>query len=238
MPVLNDHTAYGNLSLPDQINQLLSTMPESVRNACTLVTLRKNSVVVKAKDPSANVYLILSGRMGALAEFPTGINYSFTEFTPFDMIGELEAITGDLQYAVTVKAITNCKALCMPKEVFLDWLRQCSDTSFAICRLVTQKLFKQLKADRSFLFLDSIDRLIVHLITAYEKRSVNSVLHLTSTRQQIADEIGFCTKTVNRCIKRLDQSGYITLAHSKIMVNQNQYDQLVSLMSTKEVDRR
>lgn len=226
--IYND-TLYNETTLPAPIKYLLQHMPEAIRNAAAWVTLRKNSIIVKANDPSTYVYLVLSGRMEALAEYSSGINYSFTEFTAFDIIGEMEAITGDPHYAVTVKAQTTCKTIRLSKEAFLDWMRQSSETSFMFCQLVTIKLFSQIKADRNFLFLDSIDRFILHLIACYQKRNVDSTLFLKSTRQQIADEIGFCTKTVNRCVKRLAQKDCLTLEHNKIVVSQEQYEKLKSL---------
>jgi CRP/FNR family cyclic AMP-dependent transcriptional regulator len=226
---LPNDTLYNELILSTPIKHLLQHMPETIRNAAAWMTLRKNSIIVKANDPSAYVYLVLSGRMEALAEYSSGINYSFTEFTAFDIIGEMEAITGDPHYAVTVKAQTTCKTIRLSKEAFLDWMRQSSDTSFTLCQLVTKKLFSQIKADRNFLFLDSIDRFTLHLIACYQKRSVDSTLLLKSTRQQIADEIGFCTKTVNRCVKKLAQKGYLTLEHNKIIVSQEQYEKLNAL---------
>jgi CRP/FNR family cyclic AMP-dependent transcriptional regulator len=226
---LYNDTIYNELTLSTPIRHLLQHMPEAIRNAAAWVTLRKNSIIVKANDPSAYVYLVLSGRMEALAEYSSGINYSFTEFTAFDIIGEMEAITGDPHYAVTVKAQTTCKTIRLSKEAFLDWMRQNPDTSFTLCQLVTKKLFSQIKADRNFLFLDSIDRFALHLIACYQKRSIDSTLFLKSTRQQIADEIGFCTKTVNRCVKKLAQKGYLTLEHNKIVVSKEQYEKLNAL---------
>lgn len=224
-----DATSYNELTLSAPARQLLQNMPEAIRNATTWVTLRKNSILVKANDPSIYVYLVLSGRMEALAEYSSGINYCFTEFTAFDIIGEMEAITGDPHYAVTIKTLTTCKAIRLSKEAFLDWMRQSPDASFALCQLVIKKLFSQIKTDRNFLFLDAIDRFALHLIACYQKRSVDSTLFLKSTRQQIADEIGFCTKTVNRCVKRLSQKGYLTLEHNKIVVSKEQYEKLNAL---------
>ncbi|GMA97955.1 Crp/Fnr family transcriptional regulator [Pelosinus sp. IPA-1] len=224
-----DVTSFNELTLSAPVRQMLQHMPEAIRNASSRVTLRKDSILVKANDPSDYVYLVLSGRMEALAEYSSGINYSFTEFTAFDIIGEMEAITGDSHYAVTIKAQTTCKTICMSKETFLDWMRQSPDASFTLCQLVTKKLFSQIKTDRNFLFLDAIDRFVLHLIACYQKRSVDSTLFLKSTRQQIADEIGFCTKTVNRCVKRLSQKGYLTLERNKIVVSKEQYEKLTAL---------
>lgn len=229
MSVMNDPLAPYELDLPASIKQLLQNMLKVTGDAAVWVTLRKNAPIVKAHDPSTLVYLVVSGSMEALAEFPSGIHYSFSKFTAFDMIGELEAITGDGQYAITVKALTTCKAFCLSKEAFLDWLRQCPDASLTVCSLLAEKLFLQLKVNRSFLFLDSIDRFSLHLIACYQRNNKNTKLCLNSTRQQIADEIGFCTKTVNRCVKRLTEQGYISLEHNKIVVDQEQYQRLVAL---------
>lgn len=224
-----DITSFNELPLTVPVQQLLEHMPEAIHNAAACITLRKDFILVKANDPSSYVYLVLSGRMEALAEYSSGINYSFTEFTAFDLIGEMEAITGDPFYAATIKAQTTCKVIRLSKEAFLDWMRQSPIASFTLCQLVIKKLFSQIKTDRNFLFLDAIDRFTLHLISCYQKRSIDSTLFLKSTRQQIADEIGFCTKTVNRCVKRLSQKGYLTLEHNKIIVNAKQYEQLTTL---------
>jgi len=223
-----------NLAIPESIQHLLQHMPQHVKAACTLVTLKKGSVLVKASEASSYVYLIISGRLVALAEYPTGINYSFAEMTSFDIVGEMEALIGDSCYAVSVKAETNCKAIRMTKETFLDWIRQNAEFSFAICQLVTKKLFNQVKAHRNSLFLSATDRLVLHLIDCYKRQHEEATLHLQSTRQQISDEIGFCTKTVNRCLKKLHQGGYLLLNRSHISISPLQYKKLAALM-TKQI---
>ncbi|EGO64242.1 Crp/Fnr family transcriptional regulator [Acetonema longum] len=229
MTASNDPLFQYESDLPVPIRQLLQNMLKVCGDAAVWVTLRKDTPIVKGHDPSTLVYLVVSGQMEALAEFPSGIHYSFSKFTAFDMVGELEAITGDGHYAITVKAQTTCKAFCLPKETFLDWLRQCPSDSLTVCSLLAEKLFAQLKANRSFLFLDSIDRFALHLIACYQQQNLDSSLCLSSTRQQIADEIGFCTKTVNRCVKRLAEQGYISLERNKIVVDQEQYQRLLAL---------
>ncbi len=52
-------------------------------------------------------------------------------------------------------------------------------------------------------------------------------------RQQIADETGFSTKTVNRSIRKLSDNGLVTLDGRKIIISESQYEQLLALIDKK-----
>lgn len=67
--------------------------------------------------------------------------------------------------------------------------------------------------------MDGKDRLMVHLIRKFEQRQpLPQALELRQTRNQMADEIGFSVKTLNRSITKLEELGMIRLQRGKVVI--------------------
>jgi CRP/FNR family cyclic AMP-dependent transcriptional regulator len=67
----------------------------------------------------------------------------------------------------------------------------------------------------------------------YRKHAKNKTCTMQIKRQQIAEETGFSTKTVNRSIRKLSDNGLVTIDGRKIIISERQYNQLLELIDKK-----
>ena len=87
-----------------------------------------------------------------------------------------------------------------------------------------RRLITQTAEARKYLFMEGKDRLMVHLIRKFEQRlPTPQVLELRHTRSQIAEEIGFSVKTLNRSVQKLEELGFIRVQHGKILIPEEGY---------------
>lgn len=86
------------------------------------------------------------------------------------------------------------------------------------------RLITQTAEARKYLFMEGKDRLMVHLIRLYEQHQpLPPILELRHTRSQMAEEIGFSVKTLNRSVKRLEELSLIQVQKGKIVIPQAGY---------------
>ena len=48
------------------------------------------------------------------------------------------------------------------------------------------------------------------------------------TRPAISEEIGFCTRTVNRSLRKLAEEGFVTIQRGKVRLTAKQYEMLTT----------
>ena len=89
------------------------------------------------------------------------------------------------------------------------------------------RLITQTAEARKYLFMEGKDRLMVHLIRLFEQRQPQpDCLELKKTRQQLAEEIGFSVKTLNRSIKHLEEMGLIQVRKGKVVIPREGFCQM------------
>ena len=73
-------------------------------------------------------------------------------------------------------------------------------------------------------FIQAGERLMLYLIRKYERHGrADNTCSLKQTRSQMAEEIGFSIKTMDRSIKKLEEDGMLRLEKGKIQVDQSGY---------------
>ena len=73
-------------------------------------------------------------------------------------------------------------------------------------------------------FIQAGERLMLYLIRKYERHGrADNTCSLKQTRSQMAEEIGFSIKTMDRSIKKLEEEGMLRLEKGKIQVDQSGY---------------
>ena len=86
------------------------------------------------------------------------------------------------------------------------------------------RLLSQTAEARKYLFMDGRERLMLYLIRKYERHGhADNTCSLKQTRSQMAEEIGFSIKTMDRSIKKLEEEGMLRLEKGKIQVDQSGY---------------
>ncbi|WP_312641472.1 Crp/Fnr family transcriptional regulator [Hydrogenoanaerobacterium sp.] len=213
--------------------ELIKNMPEPIEEKVRIIKKSAGDILVRMQDTAKNVYILLEGDIKAMNQQVSGAVYVFATFSAPSLFGEFEAFSQCSYYRGTLTCVTKCTLAVMPTEAYLNWMRKDHEALFQRTQQITKQLVDQAGSERNFLFFTGKDRLVAFLISCYQKTQVNGMCHIKVTRQQIADETGFCVKTVQRGLNQLKRKGMLTFDRREIVINQEQYRQLDELASEK-----
>lgn len=206
---------------------LFRNCTEEVKYYMSLVEVEPGRTFIKAGSDCTHIFLILSGKVTGV-EWPTHErSYPFKDFGPGDFFGEIERFAGLPQYRISIVAATRCQVLTIPADAYMDWMRMDVDALFLRTQENMHRLITQTAEARKYLFLEGKDRLMVHLIRLFEQHQpLPQLLELKQTRTQMAEEIGFSTKTLNRSIKRLEELSLLQIHRGKVVITLEGYQQM------------
>lgn len=205
------------------LSGLLQSMPAGVLENCRLLYRKKETTIMQVGDMAESAYLLIEGEVKIMNELPNGVVYSFGKLYAPGILGENELLANFPCYRGTVVCETDCKFIYLSKGDFLLWLRKSPEALYQITVEIIKRNASQVSHDRAFLFSTGEDRLAYLLARYYEVKAENDVCILKIPRSQLADEIGFCVKTVDRCIRKIKKSGLINQRGMKITITKEQY---------------
>lgn len=179
--------------------------------------------IIRQDDACGHVYVLLEGRVAASGIQPGYTNYAFSEFDAVEFFGEYEILSGAPRFLAQVRAKTGCRLLRIPASGYMQWVMSESAVLLGRCRRVLKGLIDQAARERSFLFLDSDSRLMQFLTLYYERNPAKGRAVVDMTRAAICEETGFCVRTANRSVKRLEEGGLLSIRKGKITLTARQY---------------
>lgn len=217
----------------EYMNLLFQNCTEEVLYYMTLMEIEADTTLIKAGDKCSNIYIVLSGKVTGI-DWPINERaYSFKDFGPGDFFGEIECFADLSNYRISVVTVTKCKVLVIPAPFYMDWLRRDVEALFSRAKVNMRRLITQTTDARRYLFLEAKERLVLYLIRKYEQKQSNGKsveLNLSQTRNQLAEEIGFSIKTLNRNVKILEERGYIQMNKGKISITEESYQRMKAHM--------
>ena len=216
----------------EYLQQLFKHIPISSRS-CHVIKMKADTKFVSANDLCNAIWILVEGHVRVMEEQISGDVYIFSEFHAPELFGEMEGIAGNSSYKATLVTSTDCQFIVLPMENYLNWIRNDSEALFSRARAIMSDILKQAKNERTYLFLDGIDRLVLYMTKYYQEHAKDKICIIQTKRQQIAEQTGFSMKTVNRSIKKLSDDGLISKAGGKIVISERQYEKLLELMDKK-----
>lgn len=209
--------------------QLFKDIPKS-NSSCRLAEIKANTKFISANEPCHSLWILIEGRVRATEEQISGEVYVFTEFQAPELFGEMEGLAGISYFRVSLETVSDCKFIVLPMNSYLNWIQHDAEALFLRTRAILSRTLEETRDNHTYLFLDGLSRLILHFTQYYRKFATNDICIMQIKRQQIADATGFSTKTVNRSIKKLSENGLISVVGRKIIISNNQYQQLLDLV--------
>jgi CRP/FNR family cyclic AMP-dependent transcriptional regulator len=208
----------------------LQNMPEDIKQHLIIKRVSANTAIMRKGEHVQYVYILLKGSVKISNEFLDGHRYSFAERSTPSLIGEIETLSGQQEAAATVETITECDLFSLSSSMFLRWIKSDMELLFLITQLMATRLYPTSNNNGTIKFTPALEKMINFLLnTRPQNINKQKKFHLSKTRQQIADEIGTCTKTVDRCIEILKTKKMISLLHGKIQINDSQWEKLEQL---------
>jgi Cyclic nucleotide-binding domain./Bacterial regulatory proteins, crp family. len=208
----------------DMLVNLFKNAPSYITERSVIKNLLPGQTLLYADHKADAVFFHITGRLAGADTFNTGVIYNFIELHPVNIIGEFEAFSSTSNYLINIRAITRATLIDINLNDFLMWMQTDIGALNIICRLLALKLSKELKTNREYLFLNSYERLMLYIYEYVKESNQNStVTTIHKKHSEIADEIGFCVKTINRTITKLEDDGLISFGRNNIKVTSEQF---------------
>jgi CRP/FNR family cyclic AMP-dependent transcriptional regulator len=216
-----------------RIERILIKMPVDTRPKCTIRKFPPQSGIVRKSYDCKYVYILLKGEVKVINEFENGTTYTIASMVPINFIGELEALSGQSVYALTVKTITDCITLRLPFQDFIKWLESDAVMLMMIAKVLAKKMYPTSYESGNPTNHSSLFKLQSYLVEYYQKNAIqrDQPLPVKKNRQYIADEIGISVKSVNRSLEKLKEQGLVTVEKGKVHLSKEQYLEMTSLIS-------
>lgn len=220
---------FNELPLPKRsaMEALFQNCTEEVKYYMSIIEVEAGKTFIRAGEPCSSIFIVLSGKVTGI-EWPMHDQaYPFKDFGPGDFFGEIECFAGLEKYRVSIIASTNCRLLSIPVSCYMDWMHMDVDALYMRTHENTRRLILQTAEARKYLFMDGKERLMLHLIRKYEQKlPLPPFRDFRQTHSQLAEEIGFSVKTLNRSIKKLEEMGILQLQKGKIHIEKEGYLQM------------
>lgn len=197
--------------------------PEEVLSTMTLETRKINRLLAEENEFVEKVYVLLEGQVKAVDFRVKGTSYEYAHFGSVTMLGSMECLFDLDRYATTLMTHTACTLVSIPKAVFEKWLKSDPCVMLKETARMRDYLLEGGRESRMMLMLSGTERLVYLLIKKCEQMGRREEYILAVNRQELAEQSGSSVKTVNRSMKKLEESGMVLRVGHKVKVAQNQY---------------
>lgn len=184
---------------------------ESLAQSMRVREYAPKQIVLSRKEPSKDVYFVLSGTVKATFYSAAGKEVTFQELGSGDMFGELSAIDGEAR-GNHVETRTPATIAWLPEQAFWTMLGDYPEVRAAILRRLTGLVRYLCEKIIDITILRVKDRVCIELVRlarATSDENQNVLIAKPPTHEQIAANVGSDRVTVTKVIKRLDNDGLI-----------------------------
>lgn len=207
------------------VRNVFANCPQDIKDSMRVLEVEKGRNFIDAGTECKQVFLILKGKACGIDMQIQGKMYRFKDFKPGRFLGEFECIADIPNYAITVQAVTKCTLLVMTSQQYLKWIKSDGQALFLRMKQLLFELTNQTRDDRRFFLSTCKERMIQYLVEYFEKEKQNRI-RIRKSRDELANEIGFVVRTIDRNVKKLADEDYISLHAGKIYVSKEQYEKL------------
>lgn len=217
----------------EQFEEYFKGAPLWLLEAFQIEELPKDTVFIREGEPADTIFFIGRGIIEATDYRVYGTPYNYMQFDRVYAFGGMEFIMDLPIYKTTLRTITKCTIIRLPRAKFEKWMYSDIQALKHEAKLVGEYLLKEGRNNRLFLFLQGADRLALLFVERYERYGRNGLLRVKESRQSLADETGLCLKSVSRGVKKFEDEDLITKEGNRILINQSQYERLREMISEK-----
>ena len=179
------------------------------------------------------VYILVEGVVKATDYRVQEIAYDYARFYPVEVFGAMEFLMGYEEYKTTLITETDCRFLRVSKDQFAKWMLTDIHAVLEQVKAMSVYLLEQVRKERLFLFLQGADRLFLLFMQIYQKSARHKVCRIRLTRKDLSNSTGLCIKTINRCVKKMEEDGYISREGRTIVIDRDQYQRIKAVVSEK-----
>lgn len=218
----------------DYLNRYLSNTPRWVLESVQVLKKGKDTVFVEENTPADYIYILADGIVRAIDYRFQGVAYEYMWFYAVKTFGTMETMLNIPLYMTTLKTVTPCAMLVLPRTVYEKWIWKDSNAVRMEVESMGLYLLEQSRVGRAYLFLQGMDRLLFMFAHSYEQKKTDGDMILNMTRQELAERNGISIKTTNRAVKKMEEEGFIGRSGRKITVTHAQYEKMKAYLQPLE----
>ncbi|WP_217495868.1 Crp/Fnr family transcriptional regulator [Mangrovivirga cuniculi] len=182
------------------------------------ILFKKGEILFRERSEATHFYQVASGIVKMNNFNEEGTEFIQGMFHEGESFGE-PPLFGDFKYPSNAEAVTESVLWKIPKENFLNLLKENFDLHLKFCSLLSQRLqFKAMIAKE--ISTNTPEHRILTLIEYFQKKSSKNAncpfFEVPFTRQQIADMTGLRVETVIRTIKALTKENKLQIINRKV----------------------
>lgn len=217
----------------EQFEEYFRNAPLWLMDAFQVERLERGRILIREGDPADTIYFIGQGTIEATDYRIYGSPYDYMRFDKVHAFGGMEFIMDLDAYRTTLRAVTDCVVVKLPRSKFEEWMYSDLQSLKYEAKLVGEYLVKEARQSRLLLFLEGADRLALLLVGRYEQYGKDGVLRVSDSRQALASETGLCLKSISRSVKKFLEDGLISKEGNRIIIGRQQYEDLRALVGLK-----
>lgn len=209
---------------------LLQKLPPKLLESARLVRLPAGRIVVLRGEVVEWAYFILEGELIVFHETLEGKFSTWLTMQAPTVISDLEVLSEIEHYAANVSAATDCVALRCPITTFTAALRQDVDFLWTIATTVSKKNYTLVSNRGYSAFRSSLEKTALFLLYygSLHPAKPGKELVVQRTRAQMSSEVVVSQKTLDRCLLRLRDEGYISIERGKVHISPAQLEKLLA----------
>ncbi|MBN7773372.1 Crp/Fnr family transcriptional regulator [Clostridium aminobutyricum] len=197
------------------VERLIQSMPEDIWEKCSLITYKAGEKIFYQGADLTKVYLICDGTVSVFENDLSGREMQVVFLEKGGVVGEMEALIKGRTMRFSAKTVTRCTLISMSVSTFIKWTQR----DIGLCLILIESLAKKIQQASNEIVLhvqsSAIEMLSSRLIFAEAGL-------LRVTRNELAQRCGVSVRTINRCVQKLAEEGYITMNHRKIYISNEQ----------------
>jgi len=220
----------------EEFKTLVRDMPQHLMASCHIKCIGPDVEILRKYETMNRVYILCEGEFEVLTSFECGQTYIVGKAGHKDglhLIGEQEVIAEIGESQATVRTVTECRVLEMHPNDFWEWIKNDANAAIILLKHLAKRLNLETQKAGVQLYYPT-SRLIKQFIIDQYEASGKQTYRVTSKRQQIADELGISIRSVDRCIRKLKEQGFIHIVKGKMEVNESEYHALISSIGESE----
>ena len=189
----------------------------------TYKQLKAGEIIFEEGSQGRYFHQLVEGRVRWINVDEDGREFIQKVIEEGESFGELPLLD-DGPYVATAVADKESMVIRLPKEAFLQLLRENPQLMFAFTRLMTQRLRHKFVILKEVACQDP-ERKVITILNMYREDHPNADcpkckkgIRVGLTRQEIADMVGLRVETVIRTIRRLQEKGSVEILRGKVYV--------------------
>jgi CRP/FNR family transcriptional regulator, cyclic AMP receptor protein len=183
--------------------------------AARAVAVTARNEVFHKGDPGSQLYVVVDGRLKALATSPEGDDVVFNVMGPGEVFGEM-ALLSEHPRSATVQAIERCELLALDRRDFLAFLKRNPDVAVRMLTVLVERLARVSEFIEDVQFLNLPVRLAKKFVLfagRYGRPGKNGAvkIDLKLSQEEWGDLVGTTRESINKQMRTWSDEGLIEI---------------------------